>query len=72
VSAFTDDFVTIHHGDAWELAPTLAPQSIHTIVTSPPYWGLRDYGEPGQFGFELNADYIEIAATKRLAQGVLL
>ena len=49
---FTDDFVTIHHGDAWELAPTLAPQSIHTIVTSPPYWGLRDYGEPGQFGLE--------------------
>lgn len=49
---FNDDFVTIHHGDAWELAPTLAPQSIHTIVTSPPYWGLRDYGEPGQFGLE--------------------
>ena len=52
MSAFTDDFVTIHHGDAWALAPTLAPQSIHTIVTSPPYWGLRDYGVPGQFGLE--------------------
>lgn len=49
---FTDDFVTIHHGDSWELAPTLAPQSIHAIVTSPPYWGLRDYGDPGQFGLE--------------------
>jgi DNA modification methylase len=49
---FADDFVTIHHGDAWELAPTLAPQSVHTICTSPPYWGLRDYGEPGQFGLE--------------------
>ena len=49
---FTDDFVTIHHGDSWELASTLAPQSINTIVTSPPYWGLRDYGEPGQFGLE--------------------
>ena len=49
---FTDDFVTIYHGDSWELASTLAPQSIHTIVTSPPYWGLRDYGEPGQFGLE--------------------
>ena len=49
---FTDDFVTIYHGDSWELASTLALQSIHTIVTSPPYWGLRDYGEPGQFGLE--------------------
>jgi DNA modification methylase len=56
VSEWHDDFVTIHHGDAWELAPTLAPQSIHTIVTSPPYWGLRDYGEPGQFGLEPTPD----------------
>lgn len=52
MSAFSDDFVTIHHGDAWELALDLEPQSIHTIVTSPPYWGLRDYGEQGQFGLE--------------------
>lgn len=52
MTAFTDEFVTIHHGDAWTLAPTLAPQSVHTIVTSPPYFGLRDYGEPGQFGLE--------------------
>ena len=51
-ATFTDDFVTIYHGDSWDLASTLAPQSIHTIVTSPPYWGLRDYGEPGQFGLE--------------------
>ena len=52
MSGYADDFVTIHHGDAWELAPTLAPQSVNCIVTSPPYWGLRDYGEPGQFGLE--------------------
>ena len=49
---YSDEQVTIYHGDAWELAPTLAPQSINTICTSPPYWGLRDYGEPGQFGLE--------------------
>ena len=56
---YSDDFVTIYHGDAWELAPTLEPQSIHTIVTSPPYWGLRDYGEPGQFGLESTPeDYV--------------
>jgi len=44
--------VDVYYGDAWELAPTLEPQSIDCIVTSPPYWGLRDYGHPGQFGLE--------------------
>ncbi len=44
--------VDVYYGDAWELAPTLEPQSINCIVTSPPYWGLRDYGHPGQFGLE--------------------
>ena len=43
---------TILYGDAWELASTLDPQSIDCIVTSPPYWGLRDYGHPDQFGLE--------------------
>lgn len=26
--------------------------SVHSVVTSPPYWGLRDYGSPGQIGVE--------------------
>jgi len=57
---FADDFVTIYHGDAWALAQTLEPKSVHTIVTSPPYWGLRDYGEPGQFGPEQTPEeYVE-------------
>jgi hypothetical protein len=52
IPAFSNPFVSIYHGDSWALAPMLAPQSINCIVTSPPYWGLRDYGEPGQFGLE--------------------
>lgn len=28
------------------------PKSVHCCVTSPPYWGLRDYGVPGQLGLE--------------------
>src|SRR3990167_9073201 len=26
--------------------------TVHCVVTSPPYWGLRDYGIPGQLGLE--------------------
>jgi DNA modification methylase len=26
--------------------------SVQTVVTSPPYWGLRDYNVPGQLGLE--------------------
>lgn len=34
----------------------LADQSVHCIVTSPPYWGLRDYGVGGQIGLEPTFD----------------
>jgi DNA modification methylase len=30
----------------------MEPESVHCVVTSPPYWGLRDYGVPGQLGLE--------------------
>jgi len=44
--------VTMLFGDAWSLADDLEPESIDCIVTSPPYWALRDYGHEGQFGLE--------------------
>ena len=31
---------------------TLQTESVHCVVTSPPYWGLRDYGTDGQIGLE--------------------
>lgn len=43
---------TIHHGDARYLATNLGDNSVHCIVTSPPYFGLRDYGVDGQMGLE--------------------
>jgi DNA modification methylase len=43
---------TIHQGSAWDLARDLPDDSINCIVTSPPYWGLRDYGSDEQFGLE--------------------
>jgi DNA modification methylase len=39
-------------GDVLEQLKTLPDESIQTVVTSPPYWGLRDYGNDGQIGLE--------------------
>lgn len=39
---------------------TLPDQSVHCVVTSPPYWGLRDYGVAGQIGLEKTPEeYVE-------------
>ncbi len=47
-------------GSCLETLPTLAPESVQCCVTSPPYWGLRDYGHPGQFGLEKTPqEYVE-------------
>jgi len=42
----------IKKGDIRIIAPRLASQSVNCIVTSPPYWGLRDYGHADQIGLE--------------------
>lgn len=39
-------------GDALEQLRTLEAESVHTCVTSPPYYNLRDYGAAGQIGME--------------------
>lgn len=44
--------VTIFRGDCRTILPTLEPESVNCVVTSPPYWGLRDYGVDGQLGLE--------------------
>lgn len=46
----------ILHGDCIETLKTLPDCSVHCVVTSPPYWGLRDYGHDGQFGLEPTPD----------------
>ena len=41
----------------WETIPA---GSVHCVVTSPPYWGLRDYGVEGQIGLEKTPEeYVE-------------
>ena len=39
-------------GDSLEVLKTLESESVDCIITSPPYWGLRDYGVKGQLGLE--------------------
>ena len=43
-------------GDCLEVMKTLPEKSVQTCVTSPPYWGLRDYGVDGQLGLEKTPD----------------
>jgi DNA modification methylase len=47
---------TILVGDAWERLRQLADASVDTIVTSPPYFQLRDYHVAGQLGQEAHVD----------------
>jgi DNA modification methylase len=44
--------VQIYLGDCREVLRQLPSESVHCCVTSPPYWGLRDYGCDGQIGLE--------------------
>jgi len=47
-------------GNATDTIKHLPDNSIQTVVTSPPYWGLRDYGHDDQLGLEANhEDFIE-------------
>ncbi|WP_153799053.1 DNA-methyltransferase [Foetidibacter luteolus] len=43
---------TIYEGDAQKRLAELPANSVHCCVTSPPYYGLRDYGVKGQLGLE--------------------
>jgi site-specific DNA-methyltransferase (cytosine-N4-specific) len=57
---YQDDHVTLYHGDSLEVARDLGLGSVDCIVTSPPYFGLRDYGQEGQYGLEESpAAYVE-------------
>ena len=46
----------IYQGDTLEVLKSWPDDFVDTIVTSPPYWGLRDYGVEGQIGLEPTLD----------------
>ena len=76
----SDTDVTLHHGDACEVLRELPEKSVHMCVTSPPFYGLRDYGVEGQIGLEdtpeewtsyiaKNREYFETGEEREVAQG---
>jgi DNA modification methylase len=57
---YSDDSVTLYHGDALGVLRELPDGAVDCCVTSPPYFGLRDYGVDGQYGLEASpAEYVE-------------
>jgi site-specific DNA-methyltransferase (cytosine-N4-specific) len=57
---FAEHDITLHQGAAADVLPTLAVGSVNCVVTSPPYYGLRDYGVDGQIGLEASpGEYVE-------------
>ncbi len=43
-------------GDSLAILPTLDAESVQCCVTSPPYWGLRDYEHSAQVGAEASPE----------------
>ena len=51
---------TILHADVMDGLASMPDESIQCVMTSPPYWGLRDYGIEGQIGLEPTPEaYVE-------------
>jgi site-specific DNA-methyltransferase (cytosine-N4-specific) len=52
--------IVVLHGDTRRVIQSLPDNTFQCVVTSPPYWGVRDYGVKGQIGAEANLqDYIQ-------------
>jgi DNA modification methylase len=49
--------IAVRHGDCRTVLPTLPAASVHCVVTSPPYWGLRDYGTATWEGGDPGCDH---------------
>lgn len=57
---YSDETVVLYQGDSLAVTRELPDGAADCIVTSPPYFGLRDYGVEGQYGLEASpAEYVE-------------
>ena len=53
---------TVRHGDAYDLLPRLDAASVDLLVTSPPYWGHRTYGQ--SHNWNIHKDWLGTGASK--------
>jgi site-specific DNA-methyltransferase (adenine-specific) len=57
-------YFVVHCGDALEVLKTLPSEFVNCCITSPPYYGLRDYGVDGQIGLDQTpGQYVERLVT---------
>ncbi|MBW4623553.1 MAG: site-specific DNA-methyltransferase [Cyanosarcina radialis HA8281-LM2] len=64
ISSIADLLDTVQHSEALAFLKTLPDETINSIITSPPYFGQRDYGEEGQIGLEETAqEYVDALVT---------
>jgi DNA modification methylase len=63
---YADAAITLWHGDALEVLRTLPDRSVDCCVTSPPYYGLRDYGTGTWDGGDPGCDHKRPVSTSPL------
>jgi DNA modification methylase len=51
VISFSVDGQKVYLTDANRMGEFITPESVQLILTSPPYWNVKDYGDPAQIGF---------------------
>jgi DNA modification methylase len=68
--AIDDGDVRIFHGDAREQLALMPSESVHCIVTSPPFFGLRDYGTGSWSGGDPDCDHAQPLAGGTNAQAL--
>lgn len=49
---------TIYHGNVLSVLQNMPDESVHCVVTSPPYWGLRDYGNEPQIWDDCDCEHV--------------
>lgn len=66
---YQDAAATLYQGDALTVLRELPTASAQTCITSPPYWGLRDYGTATWEGGDVRCDHRAGGERRQLAHG---
>ena len=67
---FSNEFATLYNCDSRQMP--IADESVDCVVTSPPYYGLRDYGIDGQMGLEESPEEYAFHSRMREANAEIL